>query len=156
MSALERLMRHVYMEPMSGCWLWTGAVTSNKGYAWMSYNGTQTNAHRVSWIEHRGPIPDGMHVLHRCDVRCCVNPDHLFIGTNYDNVLDKMKKGRAVTKNPARGERHWRAKLRNADITAIRDEYTTKRTSQYVLASRYGVTQTVISDIVRGKGWAHV
>jgi len=81
-----------------GCWLWT-KTTYGRGYGCMFLTKTggprNMKAHRFSWELHNGPIPDGLHVLHKCDVRTCVNPDHLFLGTNQDNIDDRVKKGRS-------------------------------------------------------------
>lgn len=78
-------------EPMSGCWLWLGGVSYPAGYGRMTRG---QYAHRVSYEIHRGAVPRGLHVLHRCDNRICVNPDHLFVGTRSDNMRDMMAKGR--------------------------------------------------------------
>jgi hypothetical protein len=83
----------------NGCWIWTGKVQS-KGYgelstgSWKTSNRVVYRAHRLSYLIHVGDIPEGMHVCHTCDVRLCVNPDHLWVGTNHDNVLDCHAKGR--------------------------------------------------------------
>jgi len=92
----DRFWQHVFPEPNSGCWLWVGYT--NKGYGFIStggYGGGLKAAHRLSWELHKGPIADGYLVCHRCDVRCCVNPEHLFIGTQLDNIRDMYSKGRA-------------------------------------------------------------
>lgn len=97
MTAVERLMRYVSPEPMSGCWLWTGGLHGNgksSGYGSFGLGGKPVKAHRASFMLLKGPIPKGMSVCHKCDVRSCVNPDHLFLGTQRDNVLDMHKKGR--------------------------------------------------------------
>jgi hypothetical protein len=75
------------------CWIWI-AATSKFGYGRFLFNGKNTAAHRVAWTIYRGEIPKGMFVLHKCDVRNCVNPDHLFLGTQDDNMKDCAKKGR--------------------------------------------------------------
>jgi hypothetical protein len=80
-------------EPMSGCWLWTNALNLD-GYGKFHFELKRSSAHRASWEIHRGPIPNGLQVLHKCDVPCCVNPDHLFLGTPKDNAQDCIKKGR--------------------------------------------------------------
>jgi len=84
----------------TGCWLWTAAKRSS-GYGQFWLDGHQQSAHRASWQLHHGPIPEGMFVCHHCDVRPCVNPSHLFLGTLADNHADMCAKGRQ-----ARGEKH--------------------------------------------------
>lgn len=79
----------------SGCWLWTASLRHGTGYGQMHYlrNFKPELAHRISWMLHRGPIPPEMYVLHQCDVRCCVNPEHLYIGTPQDNIDDMVRRG---------------------------------------------------------------
>lgn len=92
----ERFNQKYEIDPKTGCWLWTKTVT-NGGYGIIGVGGLRGSmrpAHRVSWCLFHGDIPDGLHVLHRCDVPSCVNPDHLFLGTHQDNMNDKMSKGR--------------------------------------------------------------
>jgi hypothetical protein len=78
----------------TGCWIWSGSKKGGNGYGRVSYEGEYIGAHRGSYIAHVGVIPEGMLVLHRCDNRLCVNPEHLFIGTQSDNIQDMLKKGR--------------------------------------------------------------
>ncbi len=88
-----------------GCWLWVGAKQHN-GYGYLHSGGHSIRkplrAHRVSWELHNGPIPDGLRVLHSCDTPCCVNPAHLFLGTQSDNMKDCAAKGRVCTVGKAR------------------------------------------------------
>lgn len=81
----------------SGCLIWTGNINS-KGYGVVSINSKAHRAHRVAYEKNIGEIPKGLHVLHKCDVRCCVNPNHLFLGTNFDNVQDRVNKKRSGTR----------------------------------------------------------
>lgn len=94
-SLLDRFEAKYIPEPNSGCWIWTGAPQRTRGrYGSFNYFGKPTPAHRVSWLLYRGEIPLGLYVLHRCDNGFCVNPDHLFLGTQQDNMDDMTKKGR--------------------------------------------------------------
>lgn len=102
-SDVKRFERFVSPEPNSGCWLWTGAG-AGKGYGMFRYGGRRPRgalmyAHRFAFSQWKSVIPEGMSVLHRCDVRCCVNPDHLFLGTQADNMRDMTAKGRNKVTN---------------------------------------------------------
>jgi len=92
-QVIERFLDKISPEPNTGCWLWN-AVLTGTGYGNFMVNRSVYTAHRASFLIHKGPIPDGMQVCHKCDVRCCVNPDHLFLGTSQDNAIDKCNKGR--------------------------------------------------------------
>jgi hypothetical protein len=135
-------------EPNSGCWLWTGTGTVG-GYGTFYFKKAKRLAHRVSWILHNGEIPDGLYVCHKCDVRCCVNPNHLFLGTHKENAEDMVRKGRA---RGARGEAHFRSKLTRQQVIAIR--LSTK--SAHELASEFGVSPTNIWGIRGGNTWRHL
>lgn len=134
-------------EPNTGCWLWLASVTQF-GYGTITV-GRALRAHRVSWIAFRGAVSDGLHVLHRCDTRCCVNPDHLFLGTNSDNVADKVAKGRQARTT---GAAHYAAKLTDTDIIDIR----ASTWSLQALAAHYGVAKSSITSIRSGRTWSAV
>ena len=89
----ERFWEKVNRDGPGGCWIWTGST--NGRYGQVCLNGVPKKAHRISWEMKNGPIPDGLHCLHRCDRPECCNPSHLFIGTQADNIADMIKKGRA-------------------------------------------------------------
>lgn len=143
-----------------GCWLWTGAK-GKRGYGDFRRHGRGSigsrAAHRVSWELHRGLIPDGLWVLHKCDNPPCVNPEHLFLGTDADNVADMWMKGRGSPPplSIRAGEAHHMAKLTEDDVIDIRTALALGGT-QRATAEAYGVTQGAISFIARGITWAHV
>ncbi len=89
-----RLDRLSIFEPNTGCQLWIGTVTKSTGYGEIKVDGKKTTSHRAMWIAHRGEIPTGMVVMHKCDIRTCVNLDHLSIGSRKENSIDMSKKGR--------------------------------------------------------------
>ena len=135
-------------EPNSGCLLWDGGADVD-GYGITSALGHSMRTHRVAWIIQRGPIPDGMQVLHRCDVPPCVNVNHLFLGTNEDNRLDQLCKGRSCS-----GERNGRAKLTSNSVREIR--FLSLSVPGPILARRYGVTHRLIYLIRDRKAWKHL
>lgn len=98
-KTIDRFMNFVSMEPMSGCWLWSGATVPSgrrqqSRYPMFKFNKKNYRGNRMSWMLFRGNVSGGLHVLHKCDVPLCVNPDHLFLGTHDENMKDKLRKNR--------------------------------------------------------------
>jgi hypothetical protein len=163
---LERFEDSYIPEPMSGCYLWiAGTVIHRGGYlgTWFfaSDLGKKETATRTAWRLNEGPIPEGMHVLHKCDISICVNTRHLYLGDNVQNVKDReernrgwtlrvehMKEIRKLTK-PRFGENHSQARLTWDDITEIRSSAE----QGIILAKRFSVSPSHISCIKSGKFW---
>lgn len=134
----------------NGCYEWTGSRFQS-GYGRLKIGGKSYRAHRLAWAAANGPIPDGLYVLHKCDNRLCVRVDHLFLGTHDDNMADMSAKGRGQhSRVQAKGELSARAKLSDEDVSVVRRRYEAGGTSQDALAKEYGVSQGLISQIVRG------
>jgi hypothetical protein len=93
MTPIERFLDKVEMIPEHPCWEWIGTI-GNHGYGEITINYNFYLAHRLSWKLHFSEIPKGLYVCHKCDNKTCVNPNHLFLGTDRDNMLDKCRKGR--------------------------------------------------------------
>lgn len=149
---VERFWEQTIPEPNTGCWLWMGNVKPT-GYGNTKRDGKTISAHRMAWFIARGPLPPRtVDVCHRCDVRCCVNPAHLFLGTRADNLHDMWRKGRG---HKVRGEKHGRHRLQPEQVLAIRAECA-RGVSQYALAERFGVTPMTISNIHCRASWRHL
>ncbi len=154
-----KIERNVIPEPNSGCWLWTAFVPEATGYGRVRTKSTGAceGAHRASYRAYKGPIPRGLLVCHKCDVRSCVNPDHLFLGTALDNMRDAARKGRMNWKpnekrNLPTGERHHAARLSAEIVRIIRSS----KESGAEISRRFDVTPVTISRIRRHIIWRAV
>lgn len=133
----------------SDCWYWM-AYTDPAGYGIFIANG-ENKAHRTSYKLFKGEIPQGMKVMHKCDTRCCVNPDHLVLGTQADNVKDMVKKGRNKTV-PKPGAANPMARATNEVVAAIRSEVKAGAL-QIAMAEKYKLSKMTVSRIVRMESW---
>lgn len=133
--------------PNGDCWEWKATKIWN-GYGRFGLNKKGWLAHRVSWLISHGD-PGDNHVLHKCDNRACVNPNHLFLGTNYDNVQDRERKGRNIVR---KGEDCGTAKLTEVEVIQIFKSHETLA----VLAERYNVAKTTICAIKTQQNWKQV
>lgn len=139
----------------SDCWAWTGCK-NNRGYGMLYVHGRHVLAHRVAFELHRGPIPEGLFCCHTCDNRACVNPDHLFLGTNADNMQDCARKGRLNVQRPEMirsGEHHPMARLTFAEVLEMRKLYSTGDFTQKALARMFGVSTSQANNILKGRHW---
>jgi hypothetical protein len=135
-----------------GCWLWT-ASTVKFGYGQFGVSKTiHKNTHRLSWEIHRGPIPAGMYVCHACDVPACVNPAHLFLGTQRDNVLDCVRKGRA-RRTRMLGEKNHNSKAPTISPERIKEMFA-GGVGVREIAPLAGVSKSTVFNIVSGKHWS--
>ena len=147
---IERFWRKVEKKSEDECWEWL-ACKSGCGYGQSTIKKKKYGAHRISWLLHNGEILDGLLVCHRCDNPACVNPSHLFLGTQKDNIGDMHKKERGMV-----GEKQKMHKLTEKQVIEIREKYIPYKYSEYKLAEEYGVARTTIQAIVEYKTWAHV
>lgn len=165
-TSVASFWRRVDSSENDRCWPWLGARKPT-GYGFLSFQRKYWRAHRLAWFLTHGSIPAGQHVLHRCDNPPCCNPAHLWLGTHADNMRDRSAKGRQARKQPSliaaqkewaqshRGERHFNAKLRDADIPFIRariaagERFTT-------IAADYPVSRFTIGLIARRRRYSHI
>jgi hypothetical protein len=132
-----------------GCWPWVASL-NRTGYGQLSCGRVPRLAHRISWTLHNGPIPRNQHVLHTCDNPACVNPAHLFIGSQADNMRDMAAKGRQ-----ARGDRQGQAKITERDVREIRCRAADGET-QRSLAHRFGISQVEVQRVCARERWGWV
>jgi hypothetical protein len=152
----ERFWRMVDKKGDEECWEWTGALDSF-GYGIIKdekpRGGRLIKAHRLSHRIHFGDIPVGLYVLHKCDNRKCVNPNHFFLGTYQDNSDDMYKKGRNVN---LRGSKIGTSRFTESEIVEIKTDYFVNKMSTREISVKYSVNQTYVYQIIHGTVWGHV
>ena len=142
----DKIEKHTIRIPESGCWVWMSTIHEN-GYGRVCAGKKPFYAHRVSYEQKYGPIPSGMMALHHCDVRCCVNPDHIFVGTQQNNMTDKVRKNRQ-----AKGISHGNAKLTEDQVLEIK--YSSETSIK--LAAKFDYPASMIRAIKNGNLWKHL
>lgn len=154
---LKERLEYYSKQAENGCIEWTGGI-ENTGYAHIRFHGNRLYVHRASWIAHHGEIPKGKLVLHKCDNRKCLNPEHLFLGTQKDNQADMTRKGRGRY-----GTRNGRATLTDEQVMKIRDFAPhvplikiTPWKAYRLIGELYGVGANAIYDIIKGNKWKHL
>lgn len=151
-KTIRKFWSRVRIDNPNKCWEWTGTKTkAGYGCIWIGgRKGNNRRAHRVSWeIANSQSVPNQLYVLHHCDNPICVNPDHLFLGTQKDNSDDMRSKGRAVYPHD---ETHPFAKLNWIKVKEIREKYS-NGIFQKQIAKEYGVAQTTIWQVLHHKTW---
>lgn len=143
---LRFMSRLVIPKDREACWEWT-AGAKDRRYGSIRDGARQKSVHVLSYEFFVAPVPSGMQVLHTCDHTRCVNPRHLFVGTQADNIADKVEKGRQ-----AKGITQWNAHLTDEQVIAIMDS----REKAQVLADRYHVCYSTIARIRQGRSWRHL
>ena len=136
-----------------GCWEWA-ATRDRRGYGRFNIGRTPRLAHRIAWELTNGPIPDGLHACHHCDNPPCVRPDHLFLGTDKDNMQDASRKGR-LGHAGLRGTTNHKARLVPDQVMEIRRRWADGETSRD-LGADFGVAEGTVDWIVRGLSWSHL
>lgn len=148
-TSKKRLLNNVSVGHESGCWIWNGGKSKKTGYGCFTYNNKSHSAHRASWKLFNGEIKNGLCVCHKCDVRLCVNPNHLFLGTHKDNMQDCKKKGRLKSHI---GVKNNSCKL---DVLSVLEIARSKETSVY-LSKKYNINRKMVTNIKNGYSWGHL
>lgn len=143
------------LEGLDACWEWQAGLLGN-GYGQFKLNGAPTYAHRIAWELTNGPVPERRNVLHRCDNKLCINPAHLFIGTQKENVADAIEKGRREPIiESRRGEKSNWAKVTEKEVLEIR-EMGRRGYSQRVIGEKFGISRPAVNLIINRKNWKHI
>jgi hypothetical protein len=145
----KRFDEFIAINSETGCHEWL-AGKNNKGYGILGYEGGKMLSHRFAWERKNGKIPKGMCCLHKCDNPACNNPDHLFLGTHYENMMDRDAKNRGSL-----GSRNAMAKV-NETIAKEIDDLLRSGMRVFEVAKKTGYNEDIVHNILRGKTWTHV
>lgn len=132
-------------EPNSGCWLWYGARDRDGYGIFQVSTRNPCRAHRFSYESAKGGVPQGLRVLHKCDMPPCVNPDHLFLGDDKANQIDSARKGRCGSQ-----------KITIEQVKEIRARWKSGDATQAAMCAEYGLSVGMMSSLISGRKWAHV
>ena len=150
LNALENWLKRRSVVDSNGCWIWQDPKARD-GYSWVGLKYSNTHIHRVSYVVFKRKSLGDLHCLHRCDVRMCINPDHLWAGTHSDNMLDCSMKGRLVDN---RGENNGRSKITEEDVLAIRN-LAGKQTHK-TIGKMFGISTAHTTGIINRRFWRHL
>lgn len=144
------------IEASSGCLIWTGAIQRHS-YGAFKIRYEKIDAHVASWRIANGgqPVPLGQLVMHKCDFRMCVNPEHLQLGTVSQNMIDAHRDGRGDDFK-SQGEEHYNAKLTEEIVRTLRHEYESTPISGRALAAKHGLNYSCVKSVLQRKSWKHV
>lgn len=147
----QRFWKKVDRRGRDECWLWTAGVRGDGYGAFQVESTRQISAHRYSYTLAHGEIPNGLVVMHSCDVPLCVNPEHLSLGTNSENSADAARKGRRLP-----GSQNHQAKLTEKQVLQLRAQYAAGGVTHKQLAADYGISAALVSFILTRKAWKHI
>ncbi len=145
----DRIIDNIMVDSESGCWEWM--MCKRNGYGTVSRPAGRMSTHRLSYSTFVGEIPEGECVCHLCDNPGCCNPEHLFLGSQLDNIQDRCRKDRST-----KGGDHPCAKISEDDAADICREYATGMFTQTELGDKYGIDRSQISRIIKGSRWSHI
>lgn len=147
-----RLLRSILINAKTDCWEWQ-RTKNRKGYGQIGIkSGKMVATHRLSYQLHKGEIPEGLLVCHKCDNPSCVNPEHLFLGTNSDNIKDSFRKGRNCNK----GQNSPTAKLKKEQVIKIRELSKTGKNQREIAKLFPFVSESTVHLIVKNKTWQNI
>lgn len=148
----KRLLSKVKVDD-NGCWIWQGELHNDYGRFY--YQDKKWRAHRVSYEVFKESIPEGLFVCHSCDVRACINPEHLWVGTHQENMEDAFRKGRIFKRpeQPPKPRKQRKGKLNKEQVLEIKRLYATGEWTQKKIAEKFGVCRSNITLIINGYNW---
>lgn len=152
---IDRFESKIDKKDNNSCWEWT-ASRNKTNYGYFRIHPKTFLAHRISYLIYIGS-PDGLMVCHKCDNPPCVNPNHLFLGTNKDNMIDMAKKKRCTfQKNPMPGTKHPSHKINDGIVKSIRNEFDNSYGCITRLSNKYNISRKLVYNLIKRKSWSHI